>query len=307
MAKRAQARISFEEINSVDSIDELLEVYTKKGHVFSNEEQFLEQLKSDFRIEVERVKSEAMSGHIPTKLSSLDVLINNITYRIYGVQHPLNSVPKYKRLICEANNGSGNLIFENGFNYCFDLQRGIEMPDWSANNIWDLLRLGFLVGIHLPLIIADTTLKMLIPQKTDDTSLKKLNIPLETYSFWLNDGLPAYVGIELQERRKNPSYTSIQKRSAYQAEFSRAWKKGEDKRILVGAGHAAEIKYFLVNGVKDNSIVDLAHKHVGLLEKDPEKYRHFAKKAFLSGSIFMATPATVGYSSVFAYLLSKMH
>lgn len=51
------------------------------------------------------------------------------------------------------------------------------------------------------------------------------------------------------------------------AEFARQFEAGK-KTIVVGAGHAFDIKYFLERGVKDQRIVDLAGKHVALLKED---------------------------------------
>ena len=93
--------------------------------------------------------------------------------------------------------------------------------------------------------------------------------------------LPAHISIQLKER-SGKGYNKLQQRSAYQAEFMKSWQKGTDKNILVGSSHSPEISYFLINGVKDSRIVDLAGSHAELLETNPLRYldlkRDFMKR-----------------------------
>lgn len=57
----------------------------------------------------------------------------------------------------------------------------------------------------------------------------------------------------------------------------RAWKPGEDKTIVVGAGHVPEIKFFLENPCTDKEIINLVSSHVELLESNPKKYMQIKK------------------------------
>ena len=87
-----------------------------------------------------------------------------------------------------------------------------------------------------------------------------------------HQSIPANIRILLVEKEGRPYDPLMQRRSAYQAEFLRAWKKGEERKILAGIGHAPEIKHFLLHGVKEAEIVERAHAHAELLERDPQQY-----------------------------------
>lgn len=76
-----------------------------------------------------------------------------------------------------------------------------------------------------------------------------------------------------------PAYTSVQRRSAYHAEFARLWKPGEPKKVLAGAGHAPEIEYFWANGVKDSRITDIAAAHIELLAQHYDEFMSFVDRS----------------------------
>ena len=91
---------------------------------------------------------------------------------------------------------------------------------------------------------------------------------------------PTYISLELAQRPSKPRYVDCAKRSAYLAEFLRAWKPGEDKSMVVGSGHVMEIKYFLEQGVKDARITDLANQHLDILTSDADKYKRLMRQPF---------------------------
>jgi hypothetical protein len=103
--------LKFDEIVSADNIDDLVRLYSKKGFDFKDEKSFLEQLKTDWESEVTRLEESADSMPIPRSLPSLDVTLDNVTYRIFGVIHAFANGDQYRRLVSDAVNRRQNWLY----------------------------------------------------------------------------------------------------------------------------------------------------------------------------------------------------
>lgn len=296
--------VSFHEIVSVDSIDDLVILYSERDLNFQDEEEFLNQLRSDWKLEVGKLEVQGRLMPIPQKLSSLDVTIDSTTYSIFGIIHGFGVPRWYKQLVSDAVNGRNNWLYEHWLGLFFKKENGaVEIPDSAANTFWYKIK-----EVYDPLEIVndivDGSRYIIKPSKSSEEDLKVLkevlNVPLEA-----KGNLPAYVEIELRERN-GKQYTSVQARSAYQAEFMRAYIPGEDKNLLVGATHAHETKHFLKSGVKNSRIVDLAHSHAEILMHNPKKYNQVLIRSKLKDGLAMASDAIADISPYIAlfYLAS---
>jgi len=262
----AEPILTFEEIISVNSIDDLAELYSQRGVHLSDRKKLLKVLKSDWDAERSRVYQEARTRETPRGIPHIDVAIDGVTYGVYGVRHWYHDDPSlYRELVAKEVDEQTNWLWEQGISGLFpDAKGGFEVIDWSAGRIRDKLLDSVRFGLSFPWIQLYLESRSLQPQKALENDLWFLKTP----SIALHK-LPAYVEIE---QRLPGNLTRSQMRSAYQGEFMKAWKKGEDKNIVVGKYHVSEIEYFLLNSVKDSRIIELAGQHAELLERDPEKY-----------------------------------
>ena len=290
---------TFEEIVDVTSIDQLRNLYDDCGYYFSSEKQFLHFLKGDWKektsCELRELKTDSK------KVKPLEVIVDGVTHNIYGIIHSKATGVEYISRVNNAINPEENWLFEQNLQKYFTFpSNAVEVPDHIIRP-WSIFRSSFkngaLLPINLPIYfvlkypgrkLRDFTLKLI-----KDAAIKLLDHHPEVIS----KNYPSYIKIELNERQNPAGYNSIQTRLAYQAEFMKAWKKGEPKHILVGLRHAPEIKYFLEQGVKNQKIVDAAQSHVELLETDPEKFSNLVKRARLGSNINSVLGLTSGLTT----------
>jgi hypothetical protein len=152
-----------------------------------------------------------------------------------------------------------------------------------VNTFLETLVAEFDESMNNPIVGRDKSYKPLeVEEAEDDRHLETLRIPLEYWS----DHLPAHVQLQLKGKTwrkrmgkmRGLKYSSIQRRSGYQASFLRYWKREGTKRILVGAAHAAEIAYFLKHEIRNPSIPGIAREHIHILETNPQEYATIAKR-----------------------------
>lgn len=293
--------LEFDEIVSVNKIDDLVRLYSQKGLSFENQDKFLDQLSKDWGSEVDRLEDLAKSMPIPQKLPSLDLTLDGANYGIFGVTHDFTNGSRYRRLVSDAVNGRQNWLYEHGIGFFFKKENGsVEIPDCSVNEFWTTFKEGLISGIALPLFSAYMVSRYIRPSKTSENDLLKLNVPAEA-----REKLPAYVSLQLKEEMGKP-YSRREARSGYHAEFLRAYKPDEDKNFLCGAAHTPEIKHFLINGVKDSRIVDLAHSHAEILVNDPEKLHSIQNKTSAKEGLAISSGIIAGsspYLALYAYFL----
>lgn len=304
----AQPVLSFEEITAVDTIEGLVGLYSQKGHSFPDQKAFIAAVKKDWAAEQKRVFREAMKKEPPLKPSSLDAVIGGATVSIYGVVHKPELGKKFAQTVADVVNSGGNWLFEQNLKSDFRKAKGgTEIPDHSlfygreifADNLKEFLG-GLIIFPLLPLVpVALSVYCWEKLKKGDkDSSLKYLNVPLRAWA----KPLPAYVDIGLREQHTKPKYDSTQRRSAYQAEFVRAWKKGEQRSIVVGAAHVPQIEYFLKHGVKDKKVIEMANQHVALLEYEPGKLLRVRRNAEKRYSAFYFLGAAAGGALLTAFI-----
>ena len=290
--------LSFEETTSVDSIDALIGLYAQKGLIFPNQRNFINAVRRDWRLERKRLLKEVKTKEVPAQLPSLEVLVDGAKVRIRGVAHKPGLDEQVIALVTDAVNSSNhaNWLFEQKVKSDFPKAlAGIELPDFLLFYFKDYFAMyfqrGLVVGAKLPVActiglvgILDywvTKLYSGISRRGKGSGFVQdyftlqslyfdrqlLNVPLRAFT----SSLPAYVDIQLREMG-NKKYNPTQRRSAYSAEFLRFWRANEEREIVVGAGHAPEVEYFLRHGVKSTAITELAYRHVELFEEDPEKF-----------------------------------
>ncbi len=303
--------LSFGELASAGSIAKLMDMYRQKGCSFPDKTRFLKRVEADWEGERLRVLSEAKQKGQPRQLLPLEVLVDGAPCRIYGVSHARDNLPEYRAMVEAALSGSANLLAEQNMLTAFpQLEGAVELPDHLLLSTRDVILPSYVKGavtvLILPFIAVGGPVigaRALVnhmrghgsasPEesaKGHDNSA--LNAPLEAIA---HAGIPAYVTLELAGRSP-PGYNSMQKRSAYLAEFMRVWKPSEERNILTGAAHAAEIAYFLKNGVKNASIIGMARGHAELLKGNHAGFA--ALKYGRKQSILMQAAQMAGSTSV---------
>lgn len=275
--------LGFNDIIMVETVESLIELYKQKGIEFSNRRDFLRRVRKDWKTEYERFRKEAFSKPTPDKLPSLEVVVDETYYQIFGIHHGEveKADPRYSSLISEVKRD--NLLLEQGLR---DFYRwpNVEILDLAANSNLEAFKYLFILSffpLELPHLFSAEHVQI------KGAHLHELNIPIEAFG-----ELPAYLGVQI---RRSLSYD--QRKSAYQAEFMRAWKKGEDKSIIVGRLHAAEIKYFLKNPIRSNRVQELAQYHAELAETDPGRYLAEFEGVKSSRSKYMSIGSTAGFAT----------
>jgi len=253
--------LSYIEIMSVDSIDDLIKLYTAKGIIFPRKKAFLSQLGQDWDLEGKRLYAENIRQELDS-LPSLEVCVDGCTYGLYGIAHDYVLGQDYRELVDGTiKNTSGHWLFEQGLGEFIKKDDSIvDIPDLAVIGFKTLFIDRFKLGISpllIPLLIAHYSRT----QNTIREHISNLFVEPETFH-----ELPSYVEIELKKGKEDVCQT----RSAYQAEFMKHYFPGERKNFLCGAMHPAEVKYFLENGVENERIKSLAIRHAKQLMDSPE-------------------------------------
>lgn len=233
----------------------------------------------------------------PKELPHLEVLIAQQPCKIYGVVHDLRTGTDYLRLVDRTIRNNQDWLVEQGIPKVLsgllelNFPKDVELPDHLVPNtrIKDLTKAyskGVAMGFSLPLILPLTLfLGRYLPLMNQQEERQKRNLVLFTLGYGLEltnalykNPLPYYAELEEKGREKKPKYNPRQQRSGYMAEFLRQWKTEQPRNILTGAAHAAEIRYFVENRVKDQRIVEMAHKHAEIAQTDPEEFATILNK-----------------------------
>ncbi len=282
--------LTFDEIVSAASLEQVLAIYNKKGVNFKCLDEGIKHLESDWLLERERLTQEALQRSLPRVLPRLETTVDGKTYRIYGVIHDRVHLDSgFKKVIKETIGQEPNLVYEDGLGMRSGNLKSHQMNDRRVPRWYHHAIFGVYVGIAMPRVVSqllknETT--RIQPKKREER-IKLMNISLEFYDRSLNGtSLPAYALIERIEQG-GYKYKSMSEwlffkpyvldRSAYQAEFMRAWSKGtgQDTACLVGLGHCAQIKYYLEKGVSNLRIVEQAQHDVQDALEHPMRYSVF--------------------------------
>jgi len=258
------------------SLEELMKLAAERGYKINSEKLFLRDLQDQWQAYLRTELTEWGDGYstrpLPTTIPHLETTIKGKHCGVYGVIHEQEPSEPYLKMVKEVFSLPHWLIEQN-LKKKFNLRSGIEIPDhyikkWKGlADLPKYFALGFRRGITFPLTKTENRKRT---QKSELTLAEAASLHHPPSIF--NKNLPCHLDLELKEREKNPVYSEWQRRSAYQAEFLRAWRDQDDRNILVGAAHATDIIHFLEKRIGDQRIVDLAHNHAELLQTDPEKY-----------------------------------
>jgi len=287
------------EIVNASSTQEIRTLYENNGFQFESEKAFLKQVSADWKQLREEHTREPKE--MPSTLQPLEVITGGVEYRIYGIVHldkiqEAKHVAKYEKVVYQSLEGQTNLVSEQSIHAAFPdltkLKQILELGDHTVRKEWCYVisfKMGIGMGVVIPLLLPlipvhfitgclsgfriNLMEKMNIAalSSQEPAQLKMMNLTYSPETVALFHPLPPIMEIERREQNKL-SYTSNQAASAYMAEFVRVWKPKEAKPLLVGAGHAHEIKYFLEHGVKDQHIIDLAVKHAWWAQRKPLEY-----------------------------------
>src|SRR3989344_7395933 len=294
--------LTFEEINSVDCIDELRALYEEKRGSFRSEREFLRFLKNDWRRICNNYNRDSEEQ---AKFKLLEVIIDRVFYNIYGISVDPTLGKEYRKIISNTVKPGQNWLLEQNLGLYLQLpEKAIEIPDNLVASRSHLCKKGlsdFLLDscslpFYVPFYVADSITGENIFALNRTEALERLSLHPEKFT----TPLPSYVKIELNEKQDPVKYTPDQARSAYQAEFMRAWKEREDKNILVELSHAPQIQYFLRKGVKDQKIVDAAQSQAELLEQDAEKFSELVKKSRLRSKRYNCAGDYLGMAGIVA-------
>ncbi len=290
--------VSLEQINNAQSIEELIHLYESHGYSFARESDLLEVLWPDWR-EHQKKGFSRWDSPPPEKISPLEVMVKNTTYRIFGIIHSYNGWKPdegYRELLKKSLADEEVMFCEQYLPQDLNLTKEhIEILDHGVSPAlqWLKFTLHFKTGLFGPLALALAPV-YLAKQKISPSVPRKQQVKLamsayisQTYDpqtlALLGHDLPPAMEIELQERKKKIRYTSNQRRSAYQAEFVRHADVGNLRTIVVGAAHAWEIKYFLEHGVRDPKIAERAAAHAARLRESLERYQSLVRKTKVQG------------------------
>ena len=277
--------LSYECIMNVDSLDSLIKLYENGGKTFQSEKDFLKFLKKDWKAAineiVQRRKEEDYFENYT--IEPVEVNVDDICYRIYGIIHDKRLVPKdyFDNLVKELKKEKKEIFLEQGINpFLKRFYGGKEINDHIFNSNIKLFEYGFQKGLVLPIQLtaffiiscycACSNKKI---EEVLDEVIKNYNNNLFYRTF--DSDLPAYVRLEIK-LRNGESLNSIEKRSAYIAKFVQEWPEKENKVLVVGGAHEQEIKYFLTHDVKDVKICEEAKKNAELGYTYYSLYQHTA-------------------------------
>ena len=271
--------LTFEELAEAGSIDALAEMYTNHGAHFRNQNEFLRQVRREWKSEKERIRDDTLDSlllqqHAPSEVPHVFVALGSQEFYVFGINHGTKN-PEYLELIKSAVTGPGTWCFEqNLHSEGYDARNSIEAIDHGLLTRPQLVRWG--LESSTPMVMGSLILE--IPKIVYKWAI---NEPIFVFSKesrrnlvfaalppgYFAEPFPAYVNIEKTSGRLPVTI----RRSGYLAEFMRALHL-QDCNMMTGFVHVPEIEYFLRNPIKDAEVADCAHADVELLASDPEKY-----------------------------------
>jgi len=292
--------LTLDEMVAAPCIAELQQAYQDKGEKHATERKFLHAVKRDYSALYQEELSQAMIREASEEIPFSEVIVDDQRYKLFGVLHPL-----FVHLT-ELGNNVKKEIYKSDFFFLeqelprvfsprsnFKYENIIEMADHQYKPHLIDFRFGLKVGALLPYSLPINLIKgistsfyyMVTGASTIDYIEKITNNPKykqqlkEFFNMPLDSGyykeMPVNVDLEL--RSKFGKYNSLQRRSAYMAEFMRACNHLEaEKKAIVGAKHVSEMKYFLLNGYPEQDVVMKAHDDAQLFMDNKEAYQEIA-------------------------------
>lgn len=327
------------------SIDDFVALVREDGYPIKSEKALFKELHRKWKKTIYLITEYGFYDKAPTpeELPHLETRVEKELYRVYGVAHDENPSESYLELVsktCQSICQSSNCLWEQYVQETLHGSLGREIPDHCAKRggIFSSMpshwTAGLTYGFLLPFLLLSKISKIGKPSLKNPEEEKrreldrKILTDTEAITFYLppvalSPELPIHLDLELREREKTVYYSQNQLRSAYQAEFLRAWnipelttekqleektggskEKIHEKNIFVGAAHAYEVIHFLENGTKNQRVVDLAHRHAELLNTDPEKFQSFCQKIKARETTTISIASWTGLMTPYALLLS---
>ena len=305
----ARVRLSYDEITSVTTTKELLDLYQEKGVVFRDESKFLRHIGRDWLVACREEGKGIGDGVLKAPVPLLKVEVDGQQYGILGVVHTFMLGSESIDAINKTVGGTENWLHEQNLGSIFKIPNSRELKDHRVvtkqiedNPILEQFAAGAQLGLGplAWLVPGPNSPFELIPEnETVDgerdgsiaigkdvgplSVLKKMSaIPEEIVA---SSELPSYVAIEYKMRHRLP-LNHCQLRSAYMAEMLRHWDVDGEKHVLCGRAHAAEIAYFLKHPLPLNKIQDLAAEHSKILNSKPGEKHPLADVATWNGPIY---------------------
>jgi len=306
--KNLDTPLTLDEMVAAPSIAELQQAYEDKGEKHITEKKFLRAVKRDYSALFKEEFSQAMTREASEEIPFSEVIVDDQRYKLFGVFHPVfvhftELGKNVKKEIDKSNSffWEQNLLKRFDPKSNFKYENPIEMADHQYISSLFNFRIGLRAGALLPYALPMGLLKaisMAFYYRTTDTStylVEKIqndhnykqqlkiffNMPLDSGYY---KEMPVNVDLEL--RAKSGKFNSVQRRSAYMAEFMKACNHLEaEKKAIVGAKHVAEMKYFLLNGFSERDVVDKAHDDAQLFMGNKEAYQGRVMSPMVSRAI----------------------
>ena len=264
------------------SIDELLSLYESRGRQFASQDAFLLFLSDEWRREIVHVGNKAVRKEPASIFPLEDVVVDGMLYRLAGIQHHPTHSDEAKKILSDAMQGS-NSYCEQSLNYLCPAAPVNEILDHGVLTFYDMVRVHGLLIANFPSTIKRRFELSRTSDAVFENDLRHFNVPAEVHrGLFASSGikiagrrdekirLPAYVDLELYSRLSKFRQSSA-RRSMYMAAFLRA-DPAPEKRLVAGAAHIPETRYYLLKGVPFAEVTDRAEHDYELLRRDSEQY-----------------------------------
>ena len=283
--------LTFEQMTSVSSSEELKALYESVHVRFQSDEAFLGQVSHDWQL---ARKAATLDGsfHNDLRFEPIDVHTQGIAFHVYGIVHSKLAGKAFLKSVSDtirAKHGSHWIHEQFLGEYCDQVDKRllVSMCDQLAPRAADRLKMQslFAAGLvwNLYALIRAEFDQGFASKKSDellyiaDTTAANRNTaikPKVSPAKWV---LPPYLELE-RTKPENTLWDAItRQRSAYQAAFALADARERglsECNILVGDGHAPQVAYYLKHPTNESRLTRLAEEHAELAVHHPIRYKY---------------------------------
>lgn len=334
--------LPLEPLSTVTSLEHAKQLYAEVGMQFGTIDALVRQIKIDWGYGARLLLKRADQLGLPEEYPATSCSIDGEQYNLVGMVHSLSTFADVRGLLLRRLANMGTHLAEQNLGL-LNLgmhSQGLDIPDHFARGFWrDLLfREQSLFGSaytairlkalnfreKLPALRPSTELggkieelerKYRLPGQ--DPTLARISVLLLHAQADIMSPLPAAIRLDLKHQREK-AYTFNEARSAYQAEFLRAWKPAEtfrgdraqmteaqwatltgSKGFLCGHAHTAEVEFFLRHGSREPAVTLRAQRDAAMLNRDVQEYmKAIALRTALAGFVTaVGNAAVVGLST----------
>lgn len=226
--------------------------------------------------------SEQLRAAKPQRLDALAFTSGGVRFRVYGVIHGWTGgvSEEYRALVQASLKDEKNVLYEKMLGRFYGRRGAVEAPDFCMLKRWGQLALGLRMMLIWPLFLLLAAKEILqelftrghdAAEDNDYNNVFYHNIDPELRR-GLDGSLPTrpQIEYEMQHWGGGRGYWDLDlllrvvPRSAYLAEFARAWVAATGARevaIVVGDRHLTEVRHFLEHPVADAWILCRAATH----------------------------------------------